>query len=246
MRKAKLIACLSLLPVVSTTPFISSSCSNTTSYTVMDLPSISYVPVPLNSTGENVTLCNGLYVNDNNHQPISIDETKSTYTLDGADKDLISDVQIVKNTRNDTINVLAKAKWDGKDIAIGNIVLNLELVLTNGTPIDCKTNIILRHDYWIDADYPVLWEIKSGVIGLNQFYLREGFDVTPITSGITWKVVSAPEKYLSKFNFGKTAGYYGLLEYSNEESVNDSFWLIVSAEIDDYYIEHELRVVITS
>ena len=243
MKKAKLIACLSILPAFALTPAFLSSCSKTKSYTIMNLTATTYVAAAQNKTGYNVTLCNNVFVVDPDHKVVSIDTKQSTYTIE-APKNLITNVQIVPNAKNNTIGVFGKVNgWDGQPTAEGTIVLKLNLVLENGAEIECKTNILLRHDYRIYPFAPA-W-VMSTASDTTELSLIEGFDTeSPITENVTWKVVSVPEEYEGKFAFNDQTK--GILSFSGTTVPVDQPEIVISASIDDYVIEKSIWIIETT
>ena len=238
MRKAKLIACLSLLPVVSTAGAILSSCSNSGTYTIMNLSDITYVNAAQNEENENVTLCNSVYIFKPDHTTAVIDADNSKCTIDGPKSSLISQAQIVKNAANNSISVLAKvSNWDGSTFVPGDLVLKLELKLQDGTPIECKTNIVLRHAYWIFPALPV-WNITALPASL-QLQLREGLNITPVTN-VTGKIAYTPSGHENDLEFDTSTS--GLLKYKAAAIPQSPYAIIVTATKDDYLVEKELWV----
>ena len=237
MKKAKLIACLSILSASAVTPAFLSSCSKTKTYTIMNWTATTYVAAAANIQEYDVALCNDIFVVDPNHKVVSIDTTKSTYSVE-APKDLITDVQIVSNAKNGTIGVLAKVNgWNGEPIIEGAIVLKLKLVLENGNSIECKTNILLRHDYIITPNFPY-WLVK-GAGDSNQFQIKDGLDAEQPTTGFTWKITEVPSEHANDVAFDNSTP--GLLKY-NATAPTNPYKIVISAEKDDYLIEHELWI----
>ena len=238
MKKAKLIACLSLSPLGVIAPTILSACSNTSSYRIMNLANVTDVAIPATDKDESVTLVDNVYIINPNHEAASINIESSTISLDGAKSNLITSTPTFKKGSNNAISIVSTAKWDGTDIDSGDIVLNLELHLDNGPVITCKTNIVFKHDYWIDPQSP-LWNITSSSDS-KQFTLKEGFDKTSKT-GFTWEVAEVPTKYKDNFTFSTSTE--GLLLYSNTAAPSDSFKITITAKKDDYLIKNEIRIV---
>ena len=234
MKKAKLIACLSLIPAVATASIFLSSCSGTKTYTIANLANTTYVAAAANTAEAEVTLCNDIYVVDPDHQTASINISKSTCNVEGPQKDLISNCHFVKNATNNSIGVLAEVNnWNGVKLEVGSIVLKLELVLDNGTPIDCKTNIILKHDYWISPREP--WIITASG-NTKQFQLMEGFLPAKDTGTITWSVYNVPSG--SNFSFSNN----GLLTF-NGSTIPHNKEITINATLTEYSIEQNIWIV---
>ena len=239
MRKVKLVSCLSLIPIAAIGAATLSSCSSGSSYTIMNMSDITYVNAAQNEENENVTLCSDVYIYKPDHTTAVIDINNSKCTVDGPKKSLITQPHFVQNVANNSVNVLAKvSNWDGSTFVPGDLVLKLELKLEDGTPIDCKTSIILRHAYWIYPEFPV-WNVTSPT-STYQLEVREGFTTETPISGVTWNIVDIPEEHKDDIVFDNQTS--GLLKYKASAVPTTKYKIIVSATKDDYLVEKELWI----
>ena len=203
----------------------------------MNLSDITYVNAAQKQENENVTLCNSIYIFKPDHKTAVIDITKSKCSVEGPQSGLVDQPHFIQNAVNNSISVLAKVSgWDGTTFGPGDLVLKLELKLEDGTPIDWKTNIVLRHAYWIYPAFPV-WDVASPGSEFS-LQLREGLNTTPIT-GATWAITSIPEEHASDIEIDQSSG---VLTYKASEIPTNAYEIGISATKDDYLIKKDLWI----
>ena len=237
MRKAKLIASLSLLPTIAIAPAFLSSCSKVNgSYTIMNIPNLCVLKAPTSVESPDVLVASNIFIYGPNKNVETIVAGECTATVGGTNADYIKtgSVKFVQNDDGKSVNIYAtvNSNWTGESgETLPNIYFNVQFILHSGMPIHWQINATIIHDYLIKPTKKT-WLIDASAGAEQVFYVTDGISSEFQVSGFTWSV-QTELGFESYFSFDTTT--------PNKLKINSSIQTLLGTSGD----ETEINVIAT-
>ena len=192
MKKAKLIASLSLLPTLAIAPIFISSCSQSGSYTIMNVDSPCVISAAKNQTTDlKLVTKEPIYIYGPDHKVVPIVASKSKVTIGGTYADCITNAEIKQyNEQSVNITVSITDKWIGQTMGDNDIYLDVEFALSTKTPIQWRIFIKIIPQYFIKGVGDLI-RITPGTEYSQALCLIENeLQPEPEIPADSWKVIT--------------------------------------------------------